>query len=223
MKMNMKLPFLFKPNFDVKLNLQKIGVVVGYYFLSLVPFVFFLIHLNHRMHHLEELEEAVDRLAIRMEQVKQTQKNRNAFMNQYKEVDHYYIDHILEPMVLLKPEVDALKLVYSHSAFQSCENVKNRLEKLTKGGNRLIFSEGNRDVKNGIEEVELTQSRPVEINTSDIKMILSAVEGIPIGNELSPKGRPQLVILGFHLNKKKLSERETYLLEMQLVKRGNLK
>jgi hypothetical protein len=219
----MKLPFSFKPNFDAKLNLQKMGVIAGSYLLALIAFVFLLIHLSHQMNHLEELEGYVDRLGIRMERVKQTQKDRTAFMNQYEEVDHYYIDHVLEPMVLLKPEVDALKLVYSHSAFQSCENVKNRLEKLTKGGNRIIFSEGTRDVKNGIEEVELSQSRPVEINGTDLKAILSAVEGVSIGNELPPNGRPQLFVRGFHLNNKKLAERETYLLEMQLVKRGNLK
>ena len=219
----MKLPFSYKTNFDIKLNLQKNGVIIGCYFLFIIPFVLLLIHLNHRLDHLEELEGTVDRLAIRMERFRQTQKDRNAFMNRYEDVDHYYIDHVLESMVLLKPEVEAIKLVYSHPAFQTCENVKNRLEKLTRGGNRMIFAEGNREVKNGIEEVELSQSRPIEINTNDLKMILSAVEGISIGKEVPPKGRPQLIVKGFHLSKKKLAERETYLLEMQLIKRGYLK
>ena len=223
MKMNMKLLFSFVHKFDTKLSLQKIGLIGGGYFLAIVPFIFLLFHLSQRFTHFEELEGCVDRLAIRLERVKQTQKDRNAFMNQYEEVDHYYIDHVLEPMAFLKPEVDALKLVYSHAAFQSCENVKNRLEKLTEGGNRLMFSEGNREVINGIEEVELSQTRPVEMNTSDLKAVLSGVEGVQIGNELPANGRPQLVIRRFRLNKKKLAERETYLLEMQLVKRGNLK
>lgn len=223
MKMSMKLPFSFKPNFYPKLSLQKKTIVIGCYSLFVFPFVLLMIHLNHRLDRLQELEGTVDRLAIRMERFRQSQKDRYAFMNRYEDVDHYYIDHVLESMTLLKPEVEALKLVYSHPAFQTCENVKNRLERLTRGGNRMIFAEGNREVKNGIEEVELSQSRPIEINTNDLKMILAAVEGVTIGKELPPKGRPQLIVKGFHLNKKKLAERETYLLEMQLIKRGYLK
>lgn len=219
----MKLPSFFKPKFDAKLNLQKKGVIIGCYFLFTFPFVLLMIHLNHRLDRLKELEGAVDRLIIRMESFKESQKDRNAFISRYEDVDYYYIDHVLESMVFLKPEVEALKLVYSHPAFQICENIKNRLEKLTRGENRMIFAEGNREVKNGIEEVELSQSRPIEINTNDLKMILAAVEGVKIGKEFPPKGRPQLIVKGFHLNKKKLAERETYLLEMQLIKRGYLK
>ena len=80
------------------------------------------------------LESDIDQLAIRMERTKESQKSRNAFIDQYGNVDHYYVDHILEPMVLLKSEIDALNLVYAHPAFQSCGNIKNRLIKLTKGG-----------------------------------------------------------------------------------------
>ncbi|MDN3509621.1 MAG: hypothetical protein P0S93_06410 [Candidatus Neptunochlamydia sp.] len=219
----MKLPFSFKPNFDAKLSLQKKSVVIGCYSLFIFPFLLLMIHLNYQLDHLKELEGMVDRLAIQMECFSQSQKDRYALMSRYEDVDHYYIDHVLESMTLLKPEVEALKLIYSHPAFQTCANVKNRLERLTRGGNLITFAEGNREVKNGIEEVELSQSRPVEINTNDLKMILAAVEGVTIGKEFPSKGRPHLIVKGFHLNKKKLAERETYLLEMQLIKRGYLK
>ena len=67
------------------------------------------------------------------------------------------------------------------------------------------------------------QARPVEINADDLRMILSAIEGVSIGNGVIPKGRPQLVVKKFHLVKSKFAGRETYLLEMQLIKRGYLK
>ncbi len=223
MKTNMKLPFSFALKIEPKLSIQKIGWICGFYLLAIIPLGFLLIHLMHRNTQLENFESSIDHLAIRMERMKDIQRDRNAFMNQYGEVDQYFIDHVVESMVLLKGEVDALKLVYSHPAFQSCANVKNRLEKLTKGKNRIIFSERNREIIKGIEEIELSQGYPVEINTNDLRNILSVVEGVPIGNEKPPIGRPQLVIRKFHLNKKKLAERETYLLEMQLIKRGTLK
>ncbi|MDJ0652259.1 MAG: hypothetical protein QNJ27_04575 [Simkaniaceae bacterium] len=219
----MKLPFSFKHHFDPRVSLQKKGIIAGCYFLFLCPVIVLTIHLNHRLNRLGELEGAVDRLAIRMERFKPSRKDHHPFMNRCEDVDHCYVDHVLESMTFLKAEVEALKLVYSHPAFQTCETIKNRLEKLTKGENRMIFAERNREVKNGIEEVELFQRHPIEINTNDVKMILAAVEGVTIGKEVPPKGRPQLTIKGFHLNKKNLAEGETYLLEMQLIKREYLK
>ncbi|MEM8727993.1 MAG: hypothetical protein AAGE99_04715 [Chlamydiota bacterium] len=210
-------------NFDTRVSLQKKGVVVGCYFLFPFLFVLFMIHLNHRLDRLKELEGEVDRLAVRMERFGQSQKSRYVFMNCDHDADPHYIDDVLESMIFLQSEEEALKLVYGHPAFETCENVRNRLEKLTGGGNRIIFAASNREVKNGMEEVELSQRDPIEIDTNDLKKILAAVEGVMIGKELPPTGRPQLVVKGFHLSKKKLIEGETYLLEMELIKRGYLK
>lgn len=242
MKMNMKLPFSLKPSFDrirkhvqewiestdlrvfrYRLSLQKMGLIIGCYLLFIVPFVFLFIYATDRIDHLDRLKESANRLPIRMERVKHIQNERSAVTYQQEEIDHYYIDHVLEPMTFLKPEVEALKLVYGHSAFESCDNVKKRLEILTQGSNQLIFSEGSREIKDGIEEVEFNQGRPVEINTTDLKTILTAIEGIPLEDMAPLKGRPQLVIRSFHLNKETFAERETYLLTMQLIRRGILK
>lgn len=223
MKMNMKWPFSFAHKFAQKLHSQNLAVIGGFYGAILLPFLILIMVFSQKMERLNELEEAVGRLPFRLEKVKIGQKDKNTFKETYGSIDPYYLDHVLEPMILLKPEVEALKLVYSHPAFQSCENVKKRLETLTKGGNRLMFSEKHREANGELEEVYLSQINPVEINGNDLKNILMAVEGVTIGNEVPPDHRPQFVIREFHLNKKKLAERETYLLEMQLIKRGQIK
>lgn len=219
----MKLPFSFALKFDRKLHSQNPAIIGGFYVLILLPFLILVIAFSQKMDRLKEYEESVQRLPLRMERIKISQKDKNTFKETYASIDPYYLDHIIEPMVLLKPEVEALKLVYSHPAFQSCENVRKRLETLTKGGNRLMFTEKHREVNGELEEVYLSQIKPVEINGNDLKTILSSIEGVTIGKESPPNNRPQFVIREFHLNKKKLAERETYLLEMQLIKRGQLK
>lgn len=223
MKMNMKWPFSYGFKFNQKLHSQNIGVIGAYYALLILPFLVFFVMTTKKMDQLNELEEAIQRLPLRMEKINASQKDKLTFKEKYGSSDPYYLDHVIEPMILLKPEVEALKLVYSHPAFQACDNVKKRLETLTKGGNRLMFSEKQRETNHEIEEVFLSQLKPVEINQSDLKTILMAVEGVSIGNESPPDHRPQFVIREFHLTKKKLEERETYLLEMQLIKRGLLK
>lgn len=200
------------------------GVIIGvFYLLIFLPFSLVLLHMSREIDQLKEYEEAVDILPLRMEKVKAAHKGKMAFIDTYRLSDPEYISHRLETMTFLDSEIEALKLVNNHAAFESCDNIKTRLELLTQGGNRFSFSETCRDVDGEIEEREFAQIQPVEINGNDLKRILVAVEGISIGKEEAPKGRPQMVIKSFTLDKKKLAERETYLLEMQLIKRGLLK
>ncbi|MCP5505485.1 MAG: hypothetical protein H7A38_01205 [Chlamydiales bacterium] len=219
----MKWPFSSAIKFNQKLHSQNVGVIGAFYGLLILPFLVFFLMTTKKMDRLKELEEAVERLPIRLEKINASQKDKLTFKEKYGSIDPYYLDHVIEPMILLKPEVEALKLVYSHPAFQACDNVKKRLEALTRGGNRLMFTENYRDTNHEMEEVYLAQLKPVEINANDLKAILMAVEGVSIGNESPSDHRPQFVIREFHLTKKKLAERETYLLEMQLIKRGPLK
>lgn len=223
MKMNMKLPFSFAVSKDFKLFIQHKVWIGCIYALFTIPSVLFILHIFHIKSEFGGLRDRIENLQLRMERIKTLQKDRNAFILQYGDVDPNYIENVLEPMQLLASEVDALELVYSHPAFQACDNVKKRLDTLTKGSNRLVFSEKNKKIENGIEEIEYTQMRPVEINVSDLKTILAAIEGIQIEQYQAPAGQPQFIVRNFHLNKKKLAERETYLLEMQLIKRGIVK
>jgi|JI10StandDraft_1071094.scaffolds.fasta_scaffold22850_5 hypothetical protein len=222
MKMNMKWPFSFALRFNQKLHSQSMAIIGIFYGVILLPFLILFIVTSRKMEKLSGLEDSVHHLPIRLEKVKRGQRDKNIFRQTYGSVDPYYIDHVLEKMVFLKPEVEALELVYHHPAFKSCENVQKRLETLTKKGNHLMFSEKHREASSELEEIYLSQIRPVEINGDDLKTILRAVEGVSIGDEAPPNHRPQFVIREFHLSKKKLAERETYLLEMQLIKRGHM-
>lgn len=223
MKMNMKLPFLCDIRVQPKSLIQKISMLGGVYLLYLILFFFLIFFIIHRGEEFKELERQLEQLNLRMGQVKELQKDRNIFVRDYGEVDPLFLKHVLERMVFLKTEVEPLKLICSHPAFEACDNMKKRLSQLTEGENLFSFSEENRNAEASIEEIELRQHHPVEINASDLKSILSAIEGVSMGEAKPPNGRPQFIVRHCNLKKKKLAERETYLLEMQLIKRGLIK
>ncbi len=212
----MKLPFSSVLKWKPKLAMQKMGFIGAFYLLLLLPTVAMLFHISHRSKEISLMKNQMSYLGIRMERVKEMEKGRKAFVKDYGDADPHFINRVIEPMTFLKPEVEALKLVYNHPAFESCENVKERLAELIEGGNQLSFSKTGRQVQNEVEEVFLLQKHPVEINGRDLKEVLFAIEE-PSQNS------PQLIVRHFQLSKKKLAERETYLLNMELIKRGVLK
>lgn len=219
----MKLLSSFKFDWNFNQMIQSKTIVFAFYLLCLFPFLVLTLVIKEKNARYEDLEDQVGRMRLRIERSLDVQKDRNAFYKKYEEVDRYYLDHVLEAVTFLKPEVEALKLVSNHPAFESSINVKNRLDKLTKGDNRLLFLEENRKVQNHIEELDLKQKSPVEINSDDLKYLLTLVEGVTIGENKPPKFSPQFIVRRMALKKKKLAERETFLIEMHLIKREVVK
>lgn len=218
MKIDMKLPSMFKLKPAFLRLIQNRGSIFGIYLLAFLPTLFLAFAILHQKEEFEEIQGRIDCLAIKMERFKEIQKDKNTFLKTYQFIDPYYVDHALESMRFLQPEMEALKLVMHTPPFETCTEMKQRFLTLEK--NTLMFSEGTRKASGKLEEVELTQKRPVELNIHDLKNLLSKIEGIEIDDEKVPEGRPQMIIKDFVLNKKKLAERETYQLEMQLIKRG---
>lgn len=222
-EMSMKLPFSFKFEWNFKRLIQNKGMIASFYLLCLSPLMVCVLAIKEKSNHYDALSKQVEDIEIRMETSLATQKDRNAFFLKYRDVDRYYLDNVLEAATFLKEEQEALSLVCGHPAFKSCESVRNRLAFLTKGDNRLIFSEENRRSKNHIEEVDLKQKRLVEINSEDLKNLLSMIEGVRIGEYYPLPQAPQLIVRRFMLRRKKLTEKETFLLDMHLIKREIIK
>jgi hypothetical protein len=222
-EMNMKLPFSFKLEWNFKHLVQSKVFVSSFYLLCLSPLIVCIFVIKEKSNRYEELSQQLEYMGIRIEKTLETQKDRNDFFLKYREVDRYYLDHVLEAATFLKEERETLELVCGHPAFESCGNIKNRLTFLTKGDNQLIFSEGNRHSKNHLEEVDLKQKRLVEINSEDLRKLLSMVEGVSIGENHPIDQAPQLIMRRFMLRRKKLTEKETFLLDMHLIKREVIK
>ena len=216
--MGMKWPFSFSIPFEIKRFLQNEKVVLGSYFLFFLPLLCLSIQLSSRLRHLKELENEIDKGIARFKQAKDVAHPLYPFPFA-SQGEESYVRDVIESIILLKTEKEILTRIANHPNFRSSQPIKNRLESIMEENNRLTFSERNRVSQNGIEEVELVQNGAVEVNGSDLKAILSAVEGVSARPSLLKK-RPYLAVKGFHLNRKKCAERESYLLEMHLIKRG---
>lgn len=185
-----------------------------------LPALVVLILLISQKSFLDDIEMKLDLV----EQLALTQEKRQAqnltVIHHFRDADHFYIDKRLESLTFLEPEVEALQKIVSHKNFTDDEEIKKRLEFLTGGGNSLRFTEGVVQTYPQFQETTETLIHPVEVNVNDIKRILSTVEGIAIPPYDPPPNRPQLIILDFKIDKKKLQEKnEVFLLNLKLLKR----
>jgi hypothetical protein len=186
---------------------------------AFLPFLFVVVSFLSNNGYLNDLDDKlsqVERLALQQEK---RQAQNLTVIRHYRDADHFYIDKRLESIPLLENEVEALQKIVSHKNFMGDEDVKKRLEYLT-STNHLRFSEGVVQTYPQFQETTETLITPVELNVQDIQKILTLAEGVKINELEAPKDRPQLIILDFKLDKKKLQEKnEVFLLNMKLLKR----
>ncbi len=153
-----------------------------------------------------------------------TQKKRQAVniavRNNFRDADHFYIDKHLETLDFLEPEIESLQKVLDNKNFADDENIKKRLDFLTGPQNDLIFTEGVVQSTPIFQETTETLVHPVEVNVDDIRALLAKIEGIEIGKEGPNPNRPELIILDFKIEKKRVTEKnEVFLLNLKLLKR----
>lgn len=215
----MQLPFFFKFKWYFKQIVQSKGVIIGFYIVCLLPFILTILAAKRKSCRFEKLSEQVSRMGLHIEEFLDRQKDRNGFFERYKNVDRRYLDRVMETATFLKPEVDLLKTVCEHPAFESCDSVKKRLSFLTNGENALAFVEGHLRHKNCINEIDIKQKHPIEINHEDLKHLLSLIEGVTIGDYHPLSLPPQLFFRRFILRRNGDAKKETFLLEMELMKR----
>lgn len=131
----------------------------------------------------------------------------------YTEIDHFYLENQLEPLTFLKKEKERLEQLFQSPSFTGNESAEKRYVFISSNANRLAFMQGNPNSSEGIQEVNCMLSHPVEIDTNDLKEILNRIEGYR-------KGKPQLIISDFKINKKAhLSGNEVFELNLKLKKR----
>lgn len=186
---------------------------------ALLPFLVILFSFKTTFETLEKKEEYLDLLQIRAERLLESQKVKDRFMEKYSGADPHYLEHLVSPLTFLRSEIEALEMIYAHPSFQACSNLRERIHYLLGDANKIHFVEKNPNAGAILKEVELKQVSPVEVGMEDIKNLLSIFEGVAIDFYEAPSFRPQLIIQSFDLIRKKATERETYLLNTNLLKR----
>lgn len=187
---------------------------------GLVPILFAVVSIMAGQNRLNELDDTLTHVEQMAYQREKKQAVNMAVKAHFSDADHFYIDKNLETLSFLEHEVESLHKITGNKNFPEDENVKKRLDFLTGDGNSMAFTEGVVQTGPFFQEVTETLVHPVEVNVSDLKQILARIEGVDIGSYVSGPHRPQLIILDFKLDKKKIAEKnEVYQLNLKLLKR----
>lgn len=172
----------------------------------------------NKMKHLEELFSASckkGKLALIRKQKKEN------FIKRHTHASPYFLDEQIENLVFLKPEIEELKTLIQHPALADKKPFEARLDFLTKGANRLSFTEEAIRSNSHIKETEEKQRHSVQLNGEDVKKLLTTLEDLPIGNEVPMiASRPQIMITDFRIETKQTPlKTNVFEVEMQFLKR----
>ncbi|MBA2727263.1 MAG: hypothetical protein H0U49_03710 [Parachlamydiaceae bacterium] len=191
--------------------------------IGLLPLLLVGMFLFSNLETVDQLETSLQILQSKVVQKEKKQASNIALANYYRKADHFYIDKNLEKLHLLEPETEALKKISENPNFADNEIVRKRLEFLNGPLNRISFNESAVQSTPQFQEVVELLAHPVEVNQSDIRKILSLVEGVEFTSAKPVTEKPQLILLEFKFDKKSSSDKnEIYVLNMKLLKREYL-
>lgn len=196
-----------------KLNLPLKRLLVYLVILGFLPIALALFNYTSKKREWEAVSQQIAQVQRFSETKVRKQFLNTTVRNAFMEADQFYLENHLEPLNFLKKEKETLENLLRSPAFTGNESAEKRFAFLLSKANRLQWVQGSTQAAEGIQEASCLLSHPVEIDAQDLKEILSRIEG-------NRKGKPQLIITDFKLNKKAhLSGNEVFELNMKLLKR----
>jgi len=136
-----------------------------------------------------------------------------AIRKKYAQTDHFYLDHQIESLRFLKKERTALERLMQNPSFTGNEVIEKRYAFLSGEANLLQFVEGTVQSGEDFQETLEKISHPVEVDTQDLKELLSRIEN-------NQPGKPQLLVTDLNLKKKTFtSGNQVFELNLNLLKR----
>lgn len=187
---------------------------------GLIPIIIAWLSFSSELDQTNQLEQQIANLQDQAFVRENKQASNMAVRSHFSDADHFYIDKNLETLSLLEPEAESLRSMLNDPNFPDDDNIKKRLDTLTGSANTMIFTEGVVQSTPVFQEVTETLVHPVEVDVNDIQKILCRIEGITLDGCTPPPDRPQLIILDFKIDKKKVSEKnEVFILNLKLLKR----
>jgi hypothetical protein len=223
LEINMKLLSMLKNKCQVIYAYQNKKIIIFLYLLFLMPSALIIFTTSYKMRHLKALSDQILNIRPHIKNIIKKQKYKSDFFKKNAQIKQDHLDKILKTQTFLQHEIKILNLLYKDTTFKDCSYIKTNLHALTNKKNRLIFTKEYKQQYDNIRETHLKQKQTVEINNEDLKSILSLIEGTHIEENNSLHVSPQLIIKNFTLNKKNLSGKETFLLNMNVIKKEIIK
>ncbi len=189
------------------------------FLLGLLPLLITHFYTSHILQEISALDNELSMTYENALKKQHSERFNKAIQKQFKGADHFYIDNEIEKIPLLQNEIANLQQSLDHG-FHSHENqIKQRLLQLTNGQNKIAFAEGPIKHYAHFNETLETMAKPVEVDSNDLALILSRIEGVTIGSNQPPPKRPHLIISDCKLERKKGPIHESFSLSLKLIKR----
>lgn len=138
----------------------------------------------------------------------------------YQDADRYYLDKYLESISSCQREVSEISRLIEDDPSLPDRDLLQRLEFLKGNENRFRFAEGALESYAQIRETTEKLVHPVEVSQLDLPLLLSRLEGPPMGEERSHWVGPQILITDFSMQRKSArGANEVFVIDLQFIKR----
>jgi len=203
-----------------RLNFLSSPSLIGIFSSALLIVTLSLLSFQRGYSRLQLEEELLSGLERRADLALRRHSKHKEYLDGYARADVHYVSRVLERLSFLEEESRALSAIASHPAFSKSEGIQERLKFLRSDANHLKFAETQRRSKRKIEEIEMCQMHPIQVDLNGLQSFLAAVEGCSFSGHEVPHDRPQLIIKEFSLEKERLfSSGEVFKLSSTLVQR----
>lgn len=187
--------------------------------ITFLPLAASLIYCYNCNSHLSFLESQLLQLRERYKTLQEYEIRQLNYKNVYLQSNPYYLQDVAERIIPLKNEIEFLKMILPFYPSEHSRALKKRLHFL-ESENRLEFREVTRNKYVFLDEITLEQVTPVELNMHDLQTVLFQLEGISDKNNPTVLlDRPQILISHLDLYKEKDSDRDTFMINMQVIQR----
>jgi hypothetical protein len=205
---------------DVLKNIPYNRLIAYLVVIGLLPALFSMLHYMSNRSYVNGLINQIE-IVKEMAQIKEGKQSVNKQVKAtFRNSDHFYIDKNLETLDFLSEEIGHLSKLTPLQKIGRADLINKRIEFLSGTENILAFNEGAVKDYGTFQETLEVLAKPVEVSTDDLKNLLVRIEGVPIGSNHAPEGRPQLIITDFRIERKPtLGENESYLLNLKFIKR----
>lgn len=188
---------------------------------SVLPFVFlggyfFFLHKKQNI-----IDFEMQKLERKMKHLVELKENREKFLSEYGAGDPLFLEKYIEPVQLLSRDIEELSEIKKEIAPLNFTPIDQRLNFLLGGENRIKFIKNNERSSNYYRETEWSLERCVEASCSDLKRLLSLIEGVKLSGFLPNPLRPQLIIKKLDLKTKDLDNTHgVFSLNIEVLQRG---
>lgn len=181
---------------------------------SLLPVVAAIVWTQSTISTAEENQYLLYSLGERIQKKAATQERNRAIIQRFHGKDSLFLHHHIESLRPLSKEIAFLQEKVQKLVLPEDGLYEKRLTALTSGENNFSFTEASTEVGANYKETVENQTKPVDLDESDLQTVLTLLEGTEENSE-----KPHLIISEAHIERKKGLVKEAWNFVVKIIRR----